>query len=468
MRTLRFLFLLLYTVSMYSVFSCQNQIQEELTVEPGLLAFPGAEGFGANTIGGRGGEVIKVTNLTDSGPGSFRAAVTASYPRIVVFEISGIINLESNLDIYNPYLTVAGQTSPGGILVTGYQTLVNTHDVIIRYIRFRVGSHRIADGADPENLDAFDIWGDYWGPNKAYNIIVDHSSFSWGVDETFTVSGGVTNTTIQWCIISEGLRYAGHPKGEHSKGLMVSGKYAGPNTVSVHHNYIAHNTARNPLISSPDGVDMIVDLVNNVSYNWKGGLSPENGGTAKTNWIHNYSKQGASSNSYSFELQYSNPVSPAIPLIYVYGNIGSTRLSQSDPQWNVGVDWHDELLSESYRQLSPWPTESITTTEISYDYALEIIENAGATKPFRDSVDIRVVNDFVNTTGDIIDNITFPDDFPIFPDLPAQADTDSDGMPDTWETANGLNPNDASDRNGTNLSLDGYTNIEIYLNSLVD
>jgi len=464
-KNLQFIYLL---ISLLCLYSCQSQIQEEPEVEPVLLAFPGAEGFGKSAVGGRSGQVIKVANLNDSGPGSFREAVTASSRRIVVFEVSGIINLESDLNIYNPYLTIAGQTSPGGILITGYQTLVNTHDVIIRHMRFRVGSHRIADGADPESLDAFDIWGDYWGPNKAYNIIVDHCSFSWGVDETITVTGGVINTTIQWCIVSEGLRYAGHPKGEHSKGLMVSGKYKGPNTVSVHHNYIAHNTARNPLISSPEDVDLIADLVNNVSYNWKGGLSPENSGTAKTNWVHNYSKQGANSNSYSFELQYSHRVSPPIPLIYVNGNIGSTRLSQSAPEWNVGVDWHDELLSESYRQTTPWPVEPVTTTEMSYEYALDILKNVGATKPVRDDVDTRIVNDFIHTTGEIIDNITYPDDFPSFQHLPAPTDTDNDGIPDTWETDNGLDPNDASDGIGTDLSSAGYTNIEMYINSLTD
>jgi flagellar hook capping protein FlgD len=434
----------------------------------GQAAFPGAEGFGANSVGGRGGTVIKVTNLNDSGPGSFRAALIASYPRIVVFDVSGIINLESGINIYDPYLTIAGQTSPGGILITGYMTKVNTHDVIIRHMRFRVGSHRIADGADPETLDAFDIWGSYWGPNEAYNIIIDHSSFSWGVDETVTVTGGVTNTTIQWCIISEGLMNAGHPEGEHSKGLMVSGKYINPNSVSVHHNYIAHNTARSPLIYSPEGVEMTVDLVNNISYNWKGGLSPEIGGTAKTNWIHNYSKQGASSNSYSFELQYSNRVSPAVPLIYVNGNIGSTRLNQSDPQWNVGVDWHDVLLFESFRQLTPWMAPSVTTTIMSYDYALEILTDVGATKPIRDDVDTRVTNDFINTTGDRIDNIIYPDEFPTFQNLSAPADTDNDGMPDIWETENGLNANDPADYNGTVLSAEGYTNIEMYINELAD
>ena len=458
-----------------------------------LPAFPGAEGFGARTAGGRGGQVIKVINLNDSGPGSLREAVEAparnylngSYEyesmeaytarleasgrRIVVFEVSGIINLESTLMITYPYITVAGQTSPGGILVTGYQTTVNTHDVIIRHMRFRVGSHRIAGGADPEKLDSFDIRGKGWNTNDGYNIIIDHCSFSWGVDETFTITGGVNNTTVQWSIVSEGLSYAGHPKGEHSKGLMVSGKGQGEypgTTVSLHHNYLTQNAARNPEIYTPEGVDMTVDITNNVVYNWDGGRSPQNGGAAKTNWVHNYVKQGVDSNSYSFEVRYSSPVSPAIPLIYVDGNIGSTRLIQSDPQWNVGVSWTSELLSEDFRQLTSWPAPPVNTTEMSYDYALEILSGVGATVPVRDSVDERVIGYFAAGTGALIDNVIYPDDFPLFEDLPAPADSDGDGMADSWEEAQEFNVgvNDSAlDHDG-----DGYTNIEEYLHYLAE
>lgn len=449
-----------------------------------LPAFPGAEGYGAQSMGGRGGQVIKVTNRNDSGSGSLREAVQAprrhyangSYQyedldvyiarldetghRMVVFEVSGIINLESTLMITYPYLTIAGQTSPGGILVTGYQTTVNAHDVVIQHMRFRVGSHRIADGADPETLDSFDILGQYWATVPAYNIIVDHCSFSWGVDETVTVSGGVLNTTIQWCIVSEGLSHAGHPKGEHSKGLLVSGKYVNPSTVTLSHNYIAHNTARSPLIYAPEGVEMVVDAVNNVSYNWHGGISPQSGGAAKVNWVHNYAKQGESSNDYSFEVAHANLLTPA-PQIYVLGNIGSTRMSQDEPQWNVGTGWRNELLSEAFRSMSPWASPAVATTPMSYDYAQEILESVGATKPVRDSVDARVVADFVPQTGSIIDDIVYPDDFPTFDEsLRAPADLDGDGMADSWEQTLGLNTSEDDSRG--DHDDDGYTNIEEY------
>jgi len=482
----------------------------------GLPAFPGAEGFGALSVGGRGGTVIKVTNLNPYGPGSFREAVTTAprhyanntpewetkseyetrvatgntkprhYPngdweneldtnylkrleetaghRIVVFEVSGIINLESDLTISIPYITIAGETSPGGILITGFTTTVNTHDVIIRHMRFRVGSHQIVNGADAEQLDSFNVLGLRWGQLDTYNIIIDHSSFSWGVDETMTISGGVKNMTLQWSIVSEGLKNAGHPEGEHSKGLMVSGKYQYDNSVSLHHNYIAHNTARNPNISTPTDVEVLVDFRNNISYNWAAGLAPLARGTVKVNWVHNYAKPGPESYTlYEITQTAQSSVTPA-PLLYVYGNIGTTRLNQSEPQWNVGNYWRAEPASTAWQKLTPWPVPPVTTTEMSYDYALEILADVGATKPFRDSVDARVVADFAAGTGAIIDNVTYPDDYPTFPNLPYPTDSDDDGMSDNWEIANSMNPNVADDK-GDNDG-DGYTNIEEYLHSL--
>ena len=430
----------------------------------GIPAFPGAEGFGAGSVGGRGGQVIKVTNLNDNGIGSFRTAVIASGPRIVVFEVSGIINLESDIYIYNPYLTIAGQTSPGGILITGRQTTINTHDVIMQHMRFRVGSHRILDGADPETLDSFDIWGAYWGSNSAYNIIIDHCSFGWGVDESISVTGGVLNATIQWSIVSEGLSHAGHPKGEHSKGLLVSGKYVYPSSVSLHHNYFAHNTERNPQIYSPEGVDTLADVVNNVVYNFNGCLPMDSGGSTRVNWVHNYVKEGRDSNDFCFEAIYQNALSTPEPLIYVLGNIGCKRLDQSYPQWFVGESYRDILLDEAWRQYTPWLVSPTTTIEMSYDYALEILETVGATKPVRDSVDARVIGDFVPGTGDIIDDVTYPNDFPTFSTPSPPTDNDNDGMADSWELLQGLNT--AVDDSAGDLDGDGYTNIEEYLHYL--
>ncbi|MCU7904538.1 MAG: hypothetical protein KZQ76_01565 [Candidatus Thiodiazotropha sp. (ex Epidulcina cf. delphinae)] len=425
-----------------------------------IPAFPSAEGLGANSVGGRGGEIVKVTNLNDSGAGSFRDAVTRSGPRIVVFDVSGIINLNTNLTISQPYITIAGQTSPGGILITGRTTTINTHDVIIQYMRFRVGSHNIADA---EKHDTIQVLGKDWAPNSAYNIIFDHCSIGWGIDENMSLTGGVTNTTVQWSIIAEGLSRAGHPKGEHSKGLFIAGERLA-SSVSIHHNYIAHNTDRNPLISSPSGTDMLVDVVNNVVYNWKGGLSPLGDGETRINWVHNFAKQGASSNAYSYEVTHRTSATAA-GYLYVEGNIGSTRLSQSDDQWNVGHHWMNEALPTTWRRNTPWPlTNSISTTQMSHAYAVQMLNNVGATKPSRDSIDSRVVNSFAASTGSIIDNVSYPRDYPVYPNNQKAADSDNDGMADSWEIQNGLKTslNDAS----LDKDCDGYSNIEEYLHSL--
>lgn len=431
-----------------------------------IPAFPGAEGFGANSIGGRGGQVLKVTNLNDSGPGSLRDAVTQSGPKIVIFEVSGIINLTSRLTITEPYLTIAGETSPGGILITGYSTMLNAHDVIIRHLRFRVGSHRVTDGsnADPETLDAFTIWGNRipGGGNDAYNIVIDHCSFSWGVDETFSTSYNARDITIQWCIFSEALSDAGHPKGKHSKGLLFSGKWSPDSKISLHHSYIAHNYDRNPLLSGPEPV--FADIRNNIIYNWHSALSvgfQENG---RGNLIHNYMKLGPDGSSTAFEAYVIEPVSTEDHIIYTEGNIGISRTSQSDPEWCVAYQWSGTLANDRFQKSSPHDTTLVTTHTMNQNVANCILTAVGATAPSRDSVDTRVIADFAAGTGCIIDNVTYPDDYPVFSTPASPLDTDNDGMPNSWEHSYGLNPsiNDsAQDKDN-----DGYTNIEEYLHYL--
>lgn len=435
-----------------------------------LPAFPGAEGFGAQTVGGRGGQVIKVTNLNDSGPGSFREAVNTPGPRIVVFEVSGIINLESGLTIKEPFLTIAGQTSPGGILVTGYQTTVNTHEVIIQHMRFRVGSHRIADGANPETLDAFDIWGKGHGetanimPRDAYNIIIDHSSFSWGVDENFSFAYNPKNITVQWSIISEGLSHAGHPKGEHSKGMLVWGKYSPDLTLSIHHNYFAHNYARNPQINGPNGDSPLVDVTNNVVYNWFGGAVMSGGHHVKINWKHNYAKRGKSSNQYAYEINHSAGGMSPLPVVYVEGNMGTHRTDQSQDHWAVAIGWQYELQDKAWQKTEPWLTPAVTMHTASESLAHCILTGVGATAPVRDSVDQRVIADFAAGTGSIRDNVVFPEDFPTFQNIAAPTDNDDDGMADSWESSNGFNT--SADDAAQDNDGDGYTNIEEYLHHL--
>ena len=232
-----------------------------------LKAFCGAEGFGADSVGGRGGTVLHVTNPNDSGPGSLREALTATGPRIVVFDTGGTINLLSEIEIHNPFLTVAGQTAPGGGIAikadASYDKsalAIETHDVVMQGMRIRPD----ATAAIAENRRSLEI-NTGPGNNVAYNVIVDHSSISWGQDDNLTVGDGAHDVTISWSFITEALSQANHPEGEHSRGLNISIKNyeaTGPLTqkVSVHHNLLAHNVARNPEIDAED----TVDLVNNV------------------------------------------------------------------------------------------------------------------------------------------------------------------------------------------------------------
>lgn len=484
----------LYSVKAYDQASNYSALSVALTVETAApqLAFPNAEGFGAYSIGGRGGTIVRVTNLNDSGPGSFREAVQASsrnYPngagtswtyepydqyiervtadghRIVVFDVSGIINLENSLTISYPFLTIAGQTSPGGILIAGRQTTIKTHDIIMQHMRFRVGSHRIADGVDPETLDSFDIWGNSMSANAqdAYNIIIDHCSFSWGVDETFSTAYNPRNITVQNSIISEGLSHAGHPKGEHSKGMLIWGKYSPDLTMSIHHNYFAHNYARNPLINSGNTDRPMVDVTNNVVYNWFGGSVMGSGGYVRVNWRHNFAQRGESSNQYAYEISHpGNGLSP-LPTIYVEGNMNTHRVDQSYDDWAVSIGWQYTLQDQAWERPTPWPAPVVTMAEASYNNSLEILQDVGATRPFRDSVDVRVLADFAAGTGHIIDNISYPGDFPAFQNLPIAIDMDNDGMSDNWETTafGNLSQSSHADHDG-----DGYTNIEEYLHYL--
>lgn len=476
-----------------------------------LSAFTGAEGFGSTTAGGRGGTVIKVKNLNDSGIGSFREAVTKTLTpdngRIIVFDVSGVIHLSSPLTMNKSNMTIAGQTSPDGIMVSGYTVTLNAHDVIIRHMRFRVGTRNVVfdtdangnkifysqpqynfpvttcagtvttealgypcakSGANPEMLDSFDIVGNGQGyySNDAYNIVIDHCSFGWGVDETFSTAYNPKNITIQWSIFSEALSKSGHPRGRHSKGVLFWNKYSPETKVSFHHNYMAHNADRNPLVNTGTWDDTtLLDAVNNVTYNQYQRLGAMSQGAPKVNWIHNYVKKGIDDGGFGlFEVTHEDSDGVVQPMIYVQGNLGMQRQTQSDPEWCVGNSYTANLISTNYQRPIPWPADTVNSQIMSQDIANWVVASAGATAPRRDSVDTRVVNDFAAGTGRIIDNVAYPADYPAYTNITPPIDSDDDGMPDTWETSKGLNKslNDsAADRDS-----DGYTNIEEYINSL--
>lgn len=420
----------------------------------GVPTFPGAQGFGTRTPGGRGGRVLLVTNLDDSGPGSFRAAVTARGKRMVLFRVSGTILLKSDIDITNPYLTIAGQTAPGGGITLRADPCndkgvlgVHTHDVVIRYLRFRPGPHPCAGPG--ESSDGIVIY-----KPGAHHIVVDHSSISWAVDENISLYDDAHDVTFSWNIISEGLSQSTHEEGEHSKGAHLSGDRT--YNISFHHNLLAHNNDRNPQPTNPG----IADIRNNVIYNYgkNAALTSNSHGTPSFNFVGNYFRPGPDSDLGEYELDVYDG-SGAGWRFFVRGNLGPRRSSPAEPDANT-VD----PAGRPYMLAKPLPAPRVTTT--SARKALrQVLARAGATVPHRDAVDRRVVVDVRNRTGRIIDDPREVGGWPTLPTGRPPADRDRDGMPDAWERKRGLNPrvdDSAKDRDG-----DGWTNVEEYINGLV-
>ena len=417
-------------------------------------AFPGAEGFGKYTVGGRGGKVIEVTSLHDAGPGSFRAAVSAKGPRTVVFRVSGTIALESELKIREPYLTIAGQTAPGdGICIKNYQVNFDTSQVIMRYLRFRPGDEK------GKEQDAFGGAGN--------QIVVDHCSASWGVDETFSINKAA-NLTVQWCLVSESLYHSIHKKGNHGYG----GLWGGPGG-SWHHNILAHHSSRNP--RALGNVDSgLMDYRNNVIYNW--GFNSAYGGELwPRNWINNYYQSGPATD---------DKVRGRIFLqkdprgkMFAAGNFVAGFPAISADNWNGGINFapDGEATEKTLRVDRPFVVAPVTTQSAEVAYGL-VLAQAGASR-VRDAVDRRVVEEIRTGTATfgasykgggkgIIDSQKDVGGWPELRSLPAPVDTDHDGVPDVWELAHGLNPRDPAD-GPRSTTPGGYTHLERYLNSLV-
>ena len=430
------------------------QTAEVIEGEPSeVLAFPGAEGFGKYTKGGRGGKVVAVTNLNDSGEGSLRAAIEMEGPRIIVFKTGGNIDLESPLEIKHGDLTIAGQSAPGdGITIRNYPIKISADNIIIRYIRSRMGDK---PGVEDDAISAI--------RNK--DIIVDHSSFSWGTDESASFYDN-ENFTLQWSIISESLNNSVHKKGEHGYGGIWGGKGA-----SFHHNLLAHhksrlprfNGARTHLKDQPE--KEVVDFRNNVVYNWVINSSYA-GERGRHNMVNNYYKPGPATE----EKVKSRIVDPWKPYgsFYVAGNYmeGNPEVS-SDNRKGVAAENPDSVLIAT-------PVKVAIIENESAESAFEsVLARAGASLK-RDAVDRRVVEETRSGTASygknkdgIIDSQEDVNGWPKLEQGTALPDSDSDGMPDAWEKQNNLDPNNASD--AAKLTLDKqYTNIEVYLNGLVE
>ena len=437
------------------------------------LAFPGAEGFGKDITGGRGGRVIKVANLNDAGTGSLRAAIEATGARIIIFEVSGTIILKSRLLIRNGNITIAGQTAPGdGICLRDYEVSVDADNVILRFLRFRMG-----DAAQQE--------ADALGGRFRKNIMIDHCSMSWSTDECVSFYAN-EDFTMQWCIIAESLRNSVHGKGAHGYGGIWGGRRA-----SFHHNLMANHDSRNPRLGEEAGkafaLTNLVDIRNNVFYNW-GNNSIYGGEAMNVNIINNYYKPGPATLKKSRILSIDKNKTPGTEVFniwgkfYVNGNFVNESTAATNDNWSYGVynQYHSSygLVSEAdkaaMKLANPLHINNNVTTHTAPIAYERVLEFAGASLK-RDAVDTRIVLHTRNktftamgsngSTNGIIDTQGDVGGWPLLHQTVVLLDTDADGMPDAWEKSKGLNHTIAN-ANGRNLST-GYDNIEVYINSLV-
>lgn len=416
------------------------------------LAFPGAEGAGRFALGGRGGRVLTVTTIDDSGPGSLRAAIEAKGPRIIVFAVSGTIKLTKPLRIREGRVTIAGQSAPGdGITLRDHPLEVAADDVVIRYIRSRLG--------DESKTESDAIW-----IAAGHRIILDHVSASWSVDETLSASANYTkpgegyyDLTVQWSIIANSLTHSLHAKGEHGYGSLIRGGRG--SRVSFHHNLWANHSARMPRPGNYSGPDVdpigaFFDFRSNVFYNWGADRSGYNADTATL------SRYNFVDNAYVAGPQSQKPIafkeSDMLAKAYFAGN-SMNGVIPADP-WSLvtGVN------PDGYRLVTPVDVAPVTSDPAPQAYA-RVLASAGASKA-RDGVDLAVVAGVRDRTGHQIDSQSEMGGWPNLKSLPAPEDSDGDGMPDSWEKAHRLNP--AKD-DSAEVSKDGFTNVERYLNSLV-
>lgn len=456
-----------------------------------IPAFPGAEGGGAYSFGGRGGRVIEVTNLNDFGPGSFRDACEQGGARIVVFNVAGIITLSKPVSIRAPYITIEGQSAPGdGICIAGESVWIDTHDVVVRFIRFRRGARDVT-----RRDDAF-------GGNPVGNVMIDHVSASWGLDEVMSMYRHVydrkgakqekmpaVNITIQNSMFAEGLDTYNHAFGSTLGGLNST----------FMRNLWANNISRNPSV----GMYGDFGFANNVIFNWWNRSADGGDNNSLFNFINNYYKPGPiTPTDKPIGHRILKPESGRSPetkglfgRVYANGNIvdGDEKVTKNN--WDGGIQIGEMpdagRYTDSIRVDKPFPMAKITlvTARQAYNY---VLENVGSFLPQRDPVDKRIITEV--KTGKIIykegtdSNYgsqwvkhRLPDDsykkgiitdiaqvggYPEYTGTPYK-DSDHDGMPDDYEVKHGLNPNNPADAALYPKNGGGYTNIEIYLNSLV-
>lgn len=465
-------------------------------IKSDILAFPGAEGGGAWTPGGRGGKVYVVTSLADSGPGTLREACERGGARTVVFNVAGVIRLESPINVRAPYISIFGQTAPGdGVCVTGASFLIDTHDVIIRHLRFRRGAQDVA------------FRDDALGGNAVGNVIIDHVSASWGLDENMSIYRHVynrdpetgkgqklptVNITIQNSIFSEALDLY-----NHAFGATIGGRNS-----TFARNLFASNISRNCSI----GMDEDFNFINNISFNWWNRSVDGGDHTSRLNIINNNFKPGpiTETNAPDAPIRYrivkmeagrDKAFKDKFGKAYVDGNVVWGNEAVTADNWEGGVQiFNNPVPAERIAELRadrPFPMADVTIMDAddAYDY---VLKNSGATKPRRDAVDKRVMKSvktgkaiyvkdadkYVATTpyvkrrlpADSYKNgiITDPRQVGGLPEYKGKSrvDSDNDGLPDAWERKHGLNPNDSTD--SALDSGNGYTWIEVYANELAE
>jgi len=441
-------------------------------------AFPGAQGGGAGAVGGRGGAVIEVTNLNDKGTGSLRAcAEVATGPRTCVFRVGGTIKLASRIRIINPYLTIAGQTAPGGgIQLSGKNTTqavvgIGTHDVVLRYLRIRKGYNTscLPSAQCGQNFNVN-------GSTTVYNVMYDHLSTAWNQDDSFALWGLKNNVTISYTIVAEGLE--GHATGAIT-GAGTSALAQSMTDIDFHHNYFVGGTHRAPFLGHKSGRE-----VNDIAYNQKS-HSTQLYGAMDYDGINNIKKRGPLSRTSYYEYEGLTNTSGldstnGSPSMYLSGNIGWNQTSPAGDQWAMArkVSTYNgaptETIPTAWRRTTPLANTPIPIiAEPVATLAANLMPIVGASQKLactggfvanRDTTDTRLVNQYINNTGNsfLVANETQVGGFPVIVNGTPCADADHDAMPDVWEVAHGLNFNSAADRNA--IAKNGYTNVENYLN----
>lgn len=442
-----------------------------------ILAFFGAEGAGAYTVGGREGATYFVTSLNDDVQehGTLRYILNQPGAKTILFKVAGIIELQKELRIKTKNVTIAGQSAPGdGICIKNYPVIIEADNVIIRFIRFRMGDEKAYEG------DAITCTG-------RSNVIIDHCSMSWSTDECASAYDN-TNFTMQWCIISESLRKSVHVKDAHGYGGIWGGK-----TVSFHHNLLAHHDSRNPRFCgsrySNDAASEKVDFRNNVIYNW-GNNSGYAGEGGSYNMINNYYKPGPATKAKGGQVAYrifqpnsddgTNSQAQGVwGKFHVTGNVMDANTAVTNNNWdgmhpNV-KNYDTDFTVDNIKSAVEFDITTYAATQTAANAYYDVLNKAGASFK-RDAVDERVVAEVKNGTftytgsngskNGIIDTQSDVDGWPVYAYDEAPKDSDGDGIPDEWEDANGLDKNKTSDGKAKTLDKD-YTNLEVYLNSLV-